>query len=216
MDSVDPENESEPHAEHCVHMAIQAGELSMVLMLIPHRFLYCMGTDVDALAYTMPKGLLSLAEVYDCPPGVEGRLWLQTELKSAWRPPHVLKHEVPKNLLQAVWCSCCNMGWASQRALTLSSPLGMPFVLWVLCTFLNSRCKCNSDLKGSAGSTSIYLPPFCQKDQLWVVLRYLGTLDESWINFSQVLMPKGIASKQMGMVLFYNMGKMFSSILHKT
>ena len=179
----------------------------------PHHLLHYMGTDVDVLTNTMPKGLLSLAEVYDCPLGVEGRLWLQTELKSSWRPPHVLKHEVPKNLLRAVWCSCYNMGWAS---LTLSSPVGRPFVLWVLCTFPNSRRKCNSDPKGSAGRTSLYLQPFCQKDRFWVVLRYLGTFEESWINFSQALMPKGIVSKQMGVFLFYNMGRMFSSILHTT
>lgn len=130
----------------------------------PHCFSYYVGTDVDVLAYTMPKGLLSLVEVYDCPPGVEGRLWLQTELKASWRPPHVLKHEVPKNLLRAVQCSCCNVGWASQKALTLSFPLGRPSVLWVLCTFPNNRCKCNPDPKGSPGRTSLYLPPFCQKD----------------------------------------------------
>lgn len=54
-------------------MGTQAGELSVALMLTA-SLLVLHGTDVDVLACTVPRGLLPLAEVYDCPPEVEGRL----------------------------------------------------------------------------------------------------------------------------------------------
>lgn len=162
----------------------------------------------------MPKGLLSLAEVCDCPPGAERRLWLQTELKSSWRPPCVLKLQVPKNLLRTVWCSCYNMTWASQRALTLSLSLGKPFVLWVLCTFPNRYCRCNSDSKGSAGRTSLYLQSFCQKGQFWVIWARLMRLE---LTSPKCWCPKvSNVSKQMGVVLSYSKRKKFSSVLYTT
>lgn len=139
----------------------------------PHRLLYYLGTDVDVLAYTMPKGPLSLAEVCDWPPGIEGRLWLQNWIEILLEATTCFKTWGAKEFAASSLMLLLRYG-LSISELWCSFYLGRPSVLWVLCTFPKRCHRCNFDPKDSAGRTSPYLQPFCQKDWFWVVLRYLG------------------------------------------
>lgn len=175
----------------------------------PH-FLYL---DADVFAYSMPKEFC-LWQRSDCPPGVEGKLWLQNELKPSWRPRHVFKYEMPDSQLGSVWWRLLQQELSTSERSEFHFPLVKHFILWGLSIFTSTHCKAAGP-KCSAGRTTLHLLPFCLKDLLRVALRYLDILEESWVDFSQV-MPKGIISKQAGLSLFYNMGKTFPSILHTT
>lgn len=140
------------------------------------------------------------------------------DCKMNWNLPggHNVSSNMTCPIISSGQCDvgCCSKNWASQTALTLSFPLVRHFILWGLSIFTSSHCKAAGP-KVSAGRTSLHLLPFCLKDLFGVVLRYLDIFEESWMDFSQV-MPKGIVSKQVGLRLFYSMGKTFPSVLHTT